>query len=125
MLRPQFLLTKKIPLTIYRKEKGSYIRGVWVDGPEVEVVVEVNIQPVKPSEVQMMPESDRTREWYKVYSADLLRTKQEGNNGWDADQFVLDSVSPNSRFQVMKVRHYSMGILDHWEAWCARINSTP
>lgn len=120
MLRPQFLLTKKIPLTIYRKEKGSYVRGVWVDGPEVEVVVEVNIQPVKPSEVQMMPESDRTREWYKVYSADLLRTKQEGDNGWDADQFEWQG----HRYEVMKVQNYSMSILDHFKAWAARIGPT-
>ena len=120
MLRPQFLLTKKIPLTIYRKEKGSYVRGVWVDGPEVEVVVEVNIQPVKPSEVQMMPESDRTREWYKVYSADLLRTKQEGGNGWDADQFEWQG----HRYEVMKVQNYSMSILDHFKAWAARIGPT-
>ena len=120
MLRPQFLLTKKIPLTIYRKEKGSYIRGVWVDGPEVEVVVEVNIQPVKPSEVQMMPESDRTREWYKVYSADLLRTKQEGDNGWDADQFEWQG----HRYEVMKVQNYSMSILDHYRALAARIGPT-
>ena len=121
MLRPQFLLTKKIPLTIYRKEKGSYVRGVWVDGPEVEVVVEVNIQPVKPSEVQMMPESDRTREWYKVYSADLLRTKQEGDNGWAADQFEWQG----HRYEVMKVQNYSMSILDHFKAWAARIGPTP
>ena len=120
MLRPQFLLTKKIPLTIYRKEPGSYVRGVWVDGAEVEVVVEVNIQPVKPSEVQMMPESDRTREWYKVYSADLLRTKQEGDNGWDADQFEWQG----HRYEVMKVQNYSMSILDHFKAWAARIGPT-
>mgnify|MGYP007090577654 FL=1 len=121
MLRPQFLLTKKIPLTIYRKEAGSYVRGVWVDGPEIEVVVEVNIQPVKPSEVQMMPESDRTREWYKVYSADLLRTKQEGDNGWAADQFEWQG----HRYEVMKVQNYAMGTLDHWKAWAARISVTP
>ena len=120
MLRPQFLLTKKIPLTIYRKEKGSYVRGVWVDGPEVEVVVEVNIQPVKPSEVQMMPESDRTREWYKVYSADLLRTKQEGDNGWAADQFEWQG----HRYEVMKVQNYAMGTLDHYRALAARIGPT-
>ena len=120
MLRPQFLLTKKIPLTIYRKEKGSYVRGVWVDGPEVEVVVEVNIQPVKPSEVQMMPESDRTREWYKVYSADLLRTKQEGDNGWDADQFEWQGLC----YEVMKVHNYAMGTLDHCKAWAARVSVT-
>ena len=120
MLRPQFLLTKKIPLTIYRQEKGSYVRGVWVEGPEVEVVVEVNIQPVKPSEVQMMPESDRTREWYKVYSADLLRTKQEGADGWDADEFEWQG----HRYQIMKVQNYSMSILDHFKAWAARIGPT-
>ena len=121
MLRPQFLLTKKVPLTIYRKEKGSYVRGVWVDGPEVEVVVEVNIQPVKPSEVQMMPESDRTREWYRLWTTDLVRTKQEGAQGYDADCFDWKGY----RYQIMKAQSWDMGVLDHHEAWAARVGPTP
>ena len=118
---PRFLLTRTVPLTIYRQEAGSYVRGVWVEGPIVEVPIRANIQPLKPSEVQMMPESDRTREWYKVYSADLLRTKQEGDNGWDADQFEWQG----HRYEVMKVQNYSMSILDHFKAWAARIGPTP
>ena len=118
---PRFLLTRTVPLTIYRQEAGSYVRGVWVEGPIVEVPIRANIQPLKPSEVQMMPESDRTREWYKVYSADLLRTKQEGDNGWDAEQFEWQG----HRYEAMKVQNYAMGTLDHWKAWAARISVTP
>lgn len=121
MLRPQFLLTNKIPLTVSRQSAGSYVRGVWVEGTTTEVEVEVNIQPVKPHEVQMMPESDRTREWYKVYCADELRTKQEGANGHGPDRFEWQGHT----YEIMKVQNYSMSILDHWKAWAARVSVTP
>lgn len=121
MLRPQFLLTKKIPLAISRQSAGSYVRGVWVEGTTTEVEVEVNIQPVKPHEVQMMPESDRTREWYKVYCADELRTKQEGDGGHGADTFEWQGHT----YEIMKVQNYAMDILSHHKAWAARRGPTP
>jgi len=118
---PRFLLTRTVPLTIYRQEAGSYVRGVWVEGSIVEVPIRANIQPLKPSEVQMMPESDRTREWYRLWTTDLVRTKQEGAQGYDADEFIWKGY----RYQIMKAQSWDMGVLDHHEAWAARISVTP
>lgn len=69
MLKPQFLLTHKIPLTIYRRSLGSYVDGEWIEGATTEVPVEVNIQPLKGYEILQLPESERTRVWWKLYSA--------------------------------------------------------
>lgn len=121
MLKPQFLLTKKIPLTIYRQEAGSYVMGEWVKGSVVSVTREVNIQPLKPSEVMMMPESDRTKQWYKLYCAEDLRTMQEGVGGWDADEFTWQG----HNYKIMKVQNYAMGILNHFKAFAARTPVTP
>ena len=118
MLKLQFLLTKKIPLTIYRTTQGSYVDGEWVEGTEVEVPLEVNIQPFRDKDLLLLPESDRSREWYKLYCVDEVRMDKQGVAGWQADEFILDG----DRYKVMKVKPYDkMGILDHWKAHAARL----
>jgi len=123
MLRPQFLLTHKIPLTIFRKSEGSYVNGRWVEGTTSEIVLQVNIQPLKPYEVLMLPEADRTRAWVKFYSADYARTLKEGTGGWSADEFIRK----NDRYKIMKVDDWTngMGILEHVKIQAARIELTP
>lgn len=123
MLKPNFLLTHKIPLTIYRQESGSFVDGDWVEGSVVEVPLQVNIQPLKPYEIMMLPEADRTRVWIKFYSADYARTLKEGNAGWDADEFIWK----NDRYKIMKVDDWTngMGILEHVKIQAARIELTP
>lgn len=123
MLKPNFLLTHKIPITIYRQESGSFVDGDWVDGAVVEVPLEVNIQPLKPYEIMMLPEADRTRVWVKFYSADYARTLKEGTYGWSADEFIWK----NDRYKIMKVDDWTngMGILEHVKIQAARIELTP
>jgi len=130
MLQPRFLLTQKLPLTLYRRSLGSYVDGEWVEGTTTEVDIEANIQPLKDHELMMLPESERSREWVKVYSASMIRTQREGFTGYgvgygevnyDADEFVWQGM----RFKVMKVRGYFMGILNHFRAYAARIELTP
>ena len=123
MLKPQFLLTHKIPLTIFRKSEGSYVNGRWVEGSLVEIVLQVNIQPLKPHEIMMFPESDRTRAWFKFYSADYARTLKEGTNGWSADEVVWKG----DRYKIMRVDDWTAGmsILEHVKVYAARIELTP
>lgn len=121
MLKPQFLLTNKISVSIERRGQGSWSFGEWVEGDPITVIREVNIQPLKPSEILQMPEADRTREWYKVYCAEDLRTMQEGVGGWDADEFTWQGYN----YKIMKVSNWSMGILNHFKAYAARTPVTP
>lgn len=118
MLKPNFLLTKKIPLTILRSTQGSYVGGEWVEGTETSIPVEVNIQPFKDEDLLLLPESDRSREWYKLFCADEIRMDKQGVAGWQADEFILDG----DRYKVMKVKPYDkMGILNHYRATAARL----
>lgn len=121
MLKPQFLLTHKIPLTIYRRSLGEYVNGRWVEGSTVEVEVQVNIQPLKGYEILQLPESERTRVWWKLYSANLLRTAKE--NSHDADEFEWKG----DRYKIMKLDDWqgAMGILEHCKAYATRVSITP
>ncbi|MNR10578.1 hypothetical protein D3C85_1268350 [compost metagenome] len=123
MLKPNFLLTHKIPIIIQRRETGSYVEGDWVEGSLVDVPVEINIQPLKPHEILQLPESERTRVWYKFYTASYVRTEKEGNNGWDADEFNWKG----DRYKVMKVDDWlgAEQILEHCKALCVRLELTP
>lgn len=116
-LTPGFLLTKKIPLTLIRSTAGSYVDGVWVEGTETNVTIDVNIQPLKPSELLILPEADRSRQWWKMYSASEIRMDKQGTSGWAADEFVYQG----DRYKVMKVENYAMGILNHYRALAARM----
>lgn len=116
-LTPGFLLTKKIPLTLIRSSAGSYVDGEWVEGTETNITIDVNIQPLKPSELLILPEADRSRQWWKVYSASEIRMDKQGTSGWSADEFVYQG----DRYKVMKVENYSMGILNHFRALAARM----
>ena len=116
-LTPGFLLTKKIPLTLIRSSAGSYVDGEWVEGAETNITIDVNIQPLKPSELLILPEADRSRQWWKVYSASEIRMDKQGTSGWAADEFVYQG----DRYKVMKVENYSMGTLNHYRALAARM----
>lgn len=57
-------------LTFKRKAKGSYVRGLWVDGDEEEVSIFASVQPLGGKDLMRIPEGDRTRKRLKLYSAD-------------------------------------------------------
>ena len=117
MLQPGFLLTKKIPLDLLRKTAGSYVDGEWVEGTETNIPIEVNIQPLKEAELLLLPEADRGRQWWKMYSASEIRMDKQGASGWAADEFVYQG----DRYKVMKVENTMMGILNHFKALAARM----
>lgn len=118
MLKPKFLLTKKIPLTVYRTTaQGSYVNGSWVAGSTVEVIREVNIQPFKDEELLLLPEADRSREWYKLYCAEDFIADKPGASGTIADEFIWNG----DRYKVMKVKRYQMQTLDHYKVHAARL----
>lgn len=120
MLKPNFLLTKKKPLELIRSGQGMYVKGRWVEGEPEIVNIQANIQPYTMSKLLQLPESDRTRDWYSVFSAEEIRDKREGDSGWDADKFEKDG----NTYIVHRVRKFSMGILDHYEAQAVRVERT-
>lgn len=121
MTTPSFLLTKTVPVTVYRYPQGSYVEGKYVKGTPVEIIRNINIQPYKPYEISILPESERTKAWFKVYCAEDLRTKKEGTGGYEADEFIWQG----DRYRIMKVENFAMGVLDHFRAHAARIPLTP
>ena len=117
----EFTLVNKIPLTILRHSQGSYVDGDWVEGTEQQIVIKGNYHPFSDYQVMMLPESDRTRSWMWLFTADLVRSKREGVGGWDADRVVLDG----DLYEAMASQKFSMKVRDHYEIKLARVERTP
>lgn len=117
----QFSLVNKVPVTILRHAPGSFVKGDWVEGAEQQVTIKANVHPFSDYQVMMLPEADRTKSWMWLFTADLVRQKKEGTNGWGADRFMWDG----DLYEVMAVQNFKMGVRDHREARCARIEITP
>lgn len=117
---PQFLLTHKVPITVIRKSAGAWVDGYWVDGIDIELSVEANVQPLRGHELLSLPESQRTRDNIKVYCVETLRTVEEVG-ATKADEIIWEG----KRFQATKTFTYKMGVLDHTKTVCFRLPETP
>lgn len=85
----RFRLIKFLPVTITRYPKPELVRGKWVKGLPETLERNLKIQPVRSTELQSFPESDRNRGFVQVFCQEGdLRLKQQGTNGWDADEFT-------------------------------------
>lgn len=121
MTQPTFTLTKKVPVTLYRKIPGYRLNGKWVEGEETQLVIQANIQPLKPYEIMIMPEADRTRSWLKGYTTGDIRTLDEQQDGISADEFYW----LGQRYKVMSIERWVMGVQDHTKFRACRLEITP
>lgn len=119
MSLPQFTLTRKLPITVYRKGKDTVVKGRPIPAVETSFIVEANVQPFNYRDLMVLPESDRTKEWIKVYVAtsDVFRTDRQGSDGYSADEIIWQG----DRFKVMRIQPWRMGVLDHQKLVCARV----
>jgi hypothetical protein len=117
----QFSLVKKTPVDILRHAEGSFVDGDWVEGAETTVTIQANVHPFTDYQVMMLPESDRTKSWLWLFTADLVRQKKEGVGGYGGDRFMWQG----DLYEIMKVQTYTMTVQDHREAKCTRVELTP
>ena len=115
---PTFQLTNTIQVKVIRKI-GEWVKGRWVttDIPH-EFLIKVNLQPLKYQEIIQMPEADRTKEWIKVFTTDLLVTAEESDTtGNEADIIEWEG----NHYKVMSQKHWVMGVLNHKCAYAAKV----
>lgn len=115
---PTFQLTHKVKIKV-KRYIGEWNKGRYVikDIPE-DFIIEGNVQPFRFQEILQLPESDRTKEWIKIFTTDHLITAEESSeNGNEADRVIWEG----NEYKVMKQRHYRMGVLDHNHAIAVRV----
>lgn len=117
---PLFLLTKHKTVDVIRRLPGAYVDGKWVDGGTETFQIEANVQPFNYKDELQLKESERARQWVKVYTATRLNGLEQGENGVRGDVIEWEGY----QYQVMRVHNYSMTVLDHYKALCARLETT-
>lgn len=113
---PPFQLTRHVFIDVIRVGEGEYVKHRWVEGGETIINIKANVQPARFKDLQLLPESERTKEYIKVFSVEELRTAKEGVNNHGADIILWKG----NRYRVMSVKNYEMGVLDHYKALAAR-----
>lgn len=126
MLNPPFLLTGNKTITVSRRAQGSYVNGRYSEASPTTFTIIGNVQPgLKWNDLQQLPEGERNRKSLRLYTSTPLRTRKEGSNGWDADVIqYTDPLGVTEDYQVVKVTHYAMGVLNHYKAVCIRVEVT-
>lgn len=95
--------------TITRHDAGSYVEGVWVEGSESDIDIQASAQPLRPDEVQLLPEARRNEQAFKIYTDAPLQIAEPGDSTnsdkitIDGEVFELISVAPN---QSDVINHY-------------------
>lgn len=123
-----YRLIKFSDLTIYRESQGSYVEGDWIPGTETTFTIKAKVQPLKETELMILPEALRNRSWVKVYVQEdqvathsALRAAQQGPGGFGPDYFFWQ----NYKYEVIKDRNYDDSIIDHTRVFAARVEVSP
>ena len=118
-LAPRML--KQTPLTLKRESLGQYVNGRYVKGLVEDVPILASVQPVtRSTDLQMLPEGDRSKAAVEVWSSSLIMGVKEGGQGYPADKFEW----LGEWFEVMKVMPWQMGHIDHYHALARRMTSS-
>lgn len=119
----KFKMIKFSEIEVIRVPQGYHNRwGEWIEPTPTTVIRNIKVQPLKPSQLAIVPESFRSRKLLQIFcnNGDLRELKQ-GVGGWDADRFNWQG----DQYEIIRGSNYFDSILDHYEAIAARVELTP
>lgn len=89
---------------------GQYVNGIWTQVEGDPFPVKGNEQPLPGYEIQMLPDSFRSKDLRKFFSLTFLNSLEDGQN-IRPDKVIIEGV----RFEVHKRKRYQMGPRNHYE----------
>lgn len=105
---PSQIITKDETLTVRRDGPTRYVDGkpVHVDG--LEFPIECNVQPVNGFDLMMVPEGDRLKEQYWLWTPTplrLLKDKVKRNGDW----FQVQQIRPWGSYNQARIVKVDVG----------------
>lgn len=105
------------PLTIVRLDKPELLEnGRFTEPKESQFVVNASVQPLRPTEMQALPEGRRGCRTVKVYSDEMLWMADQ-MTGQQADKFMWLGVW----FEVVASDWYQSGVISHYRAYATEV----
>lgn len=109
----------KKPITVTRYASAiSYVKGRAILPAPSIFTIDASVQQARPNEMDLLPEGVRISETKKIFSVSELKTATDQTNPTDADIVTFDG----NDYRVLRVDKYSMGTLDHFRSFAAKIN---
>jgi len=105
------------PVTIKRKQGDAYdVNGFWVPGTTIDINIKASIQPMKPEEMQQLPEGRRTDETFKIYTATKVLPVTDQN----PDYLVIDGFD----YEAISVAKYQSDVISHYKVLIQKKSKT-
>lgn len=96
---------EKINITRVQTGTGDLVDGHWVEGPKDNFPdVLVNIQPVNGEDLLQLPEADRERVTYKIYSKTEIKNKDRITRTKDGFDYEIIQVKDWTEFRISHYR---------------------
>ena len=108
------------PMPVRRTAPGRYDEsdGLWKEGQEEQLSVPMSVQPLKPAEMESLPEGRRGSRAVKIYAgAELLAADQDAGQEpdvitWLGKQWEVVGCDPNQG-----------GVLPHYKAYAVEVKA--
>lgn len=108
------------PYQVRRRAPGQYQGGRWQEGEETSFAILASVQPLKPDELEALPEGRRAGSALKVYTSTALNTAREVRE--DAPGLSPDVLEYNGCwYEIVAVSPYQVGVLPHYKYYAAEV----
>jgi len=92
---------------------GTFPKGEYVEGGTSVINFKASVQPLKPNEMQLLPEGRRESEAFRLYTDFQLKTvRTESGSELNADNVTIDG----ENFEVLSVAKWKNNVLNHFKA---------
>lgn len=87
------------PISLYRKNAGAYVNGVWQQSGETLIPITCSVQPTSGEDLLSIPEGRRNKKTYALFTSTKINVIHGLNNSVNPDQVEIYG----ERFEVVKV----------------------
>jgi hypothetical protein len=95
------------------KAAGTIVNGVFVDGATTPTNIMASVQPLKPHEIEHLPEGRRDSQAYWLFTDTKLNTVTSAN----PDLITID----NEDYEVNKIEPWQNNVLSHYKVLVVKV----
>ena len=105
-------ILRKHILTVTREDPGHYgdNDGIWYPGDTSTFTIRASVQPLRPDEIELLPDGRRMSEAFRIYTATPLRLAVEGSNE-NADKVEIYG----NMYEVFSQETWQNKLIDHYK----------
>ena len=100
------------PLVGKRFASATWEDGQKTEGAETDINFTASVQPLRPNELQALPEGKRESATFRLYTDFALRTTVRGSGGTSADRVQING----EWYEIIAVDVWQNNVINHYKA---------